>query len=65
MSEPKPEGAAKQKRELSKDAEYVLDLLVSAGHLSRETAFHARDITLAFTPEELEAYVPDSEAVKA
>jgi hypothetical protein len=29
---------------LAEGADYVLDLLVAAGHITREKAFHARDI---------------------
>lgn len=38
----------KPKRKLSPDAEYVLDLLVAAGHITREKAFQCRDIALQF-----------------
>jgi hypothetical protein len=38
------------KRTLSQDADYILDLLVAAGHVSRETAFQARDIALDLAP---------------
>lgn len=48
-----------RKRKLSKDAEYVLDLLVAAGHITRETAFQARDIALDLTLEQAESYVAE------
>lgn len=35
--------------------DYVLELLVAAGHITREKAFHARDIARAFHPAAITA----------
>lgn len=42
-----------QPKRLSPDAEFVLDLLVAAGTITREKAFQARDIALEYAPHTL------------
>lgn len=39
-----------QAPKLHPQTDYVLDLLVAAGHITREKAFHARDIAVEFAP---------------
>jgi hypothetical protein len=53
----------KTRRKLSKDAEYVLDLLVAAGHITRETACQAKDIALDLPPEQVAQYVSELDAL--
>jgi len=42
---------ATSKKPFHPQADYVLDLLVAAGHITRERAFQARDIAVKFGPD--------------